>query len=646
MNLPEGARERMVRQARQKLNDRFPEIVGPPLPLAPLALLVNAEVMELGEKCDRWTQSLDAVHEAASAPHSRGLESSADNLAEAALELAHCIAALGEYAGPPEFQGASWLDQLKCDSLACLDGSAIRETSLLPAAIDAMRRTEEDPDDEPDTEDLFFAAYGIPGEQIADARGVRTAALLIAEYHGKFDELIDRTHRLTARLTVSGFELTKGIYVAMSLLCETGPLSVLVGRLVKEHLLEGFRDHPDRVSVALRELHRRADISSEGAWRMMRTSELIAATDNPAERAGLMLERYRQFAEGQLRPWGWALLRIAGHAQNRMPELGSLRTMLLAQKSGLHRYLASGIYPEARNAAAHEDYEWSSKLGALMASGTQIALEDVDHALELAMAGMYGAEVGWAAACAESPALQQAMVEDDGEPVAIRQRHAVNHFGRNGLRVIGWRSIDAGFRAVLEDLPSDRVNQCMQALVWCSQILPEVEQFQVIVNGTTEPAISVARRPLQETFALWCRARAWFVVMPTSVFLAVNTASRLEVEASDAASRAVAWMVLDDVASAFEAAFESRHRDRSDVVLELGRRLQIAVEGARLSLRVTGQSRPSMLHKAIGLLEQSVDAVQTGSGSRLQAIRRRLMEVYAALEQPAILPTWNKDRTS
>jgi hypothetical protein len=494
--------------------------------------------------------------------------------------------------------------------------------------------------------DPFLVAYGIPGERVSDARGVQTGALLMAEYHGRFGELIHRTQALTMRLTDSGFELTKGLIVAMSLLCETGPLRVLVGRLVKQLLLERFGEDPDGVSEALSDLHRRADRSSAGAWRIVRTSTQVAATDDPAERAGLILERYRQFAEGQLRPWGWALLRVAGRAQDRMPELGTLRTMLLAQPSVVHHYLARGIYADARNAAAHEDFEWSSTLGAVIADDTQIELDDVDQALELAMAGMGGAEVGWAAACAESPALQEAMVEHDGEPVAIRQRHAVAHFGTNGLRVVGWRSIDRDFEAVIEDLPPDRVNQCMQALVFCSQILPEVDQFHVIVDGTTEPAISVPRRPLQETFALWRRARDWFDVMPISVFLAVNTASRLKVETNVEAARAVVWMALNDVKSAFESASESRRRGRSDAIVELGRRLQIAAEGAKLSLRVTGPSRASMLHKVIGLLEQSADAARSRNGPRLLAIHGRLFEIYSALERPPILPTRNTGRTS
>jgi hypothetical protein len=254
------------------------------------------------------------------------------------------------------------------------------------------------------------------------------------------------------------------------------------------------------------------------------------------------------------------------------------------------------------------------------------------------MAVMAGAEAGWAAACAESRPLREAMSDEVEDPLALRHRYAVSHFGTNGLRLVDWRATDSWFGATIEDLPPSRLNQCMQALVWCSEILPEVEYFQVSVVGAAAPAIEVARYPLQETYRLWWLARPWFSVMPMSVFLAVNTAARLKIEPAEDAARAAAWLALNDAILALDLPTDVETTGSGEFV-ELGRRCRVAAEGARLSVRLTGNSGASVLHKVVRLLEQAAAAAQSGNPPRIRKCYDRLFALFDTLEPVPVLPS-------
>ncbi|GAB2616774.1 hypothetical protein GCM10027269_86450 [Kribbella endophytica] len=624
----------MTRRAKQALLDGFPRVLGPPLPLAPTDWSLCAETLELRRLLEDWNVARSRVGRAALRKNGRGLETAAKELADTTLELAQVVTCLTEFDAPQAFDGHTLLEEIRVRSLGCLDGredgSAI-ELRGLPLMADGSAEAEP-------SVDPYLVFFDLGPEAAVDIKGIRTAAALMSAYSGRTDELTARARRIADRLTDAPLEFMKLLYVARCLLTDSGPVRLRTARLVKEEILRAFEARPDTVGAALNDLRLQSDQSSAGATRITRTMMMINAATDDAERADLMMDWYRQYVEGQLRPWAWTLMRIAGVA-GQMPNLGPLRAMLQSCPDPLRQNFVRCMVAMARNAAAHEGWRWNAWTQVIETDAGEITLDDLDAALALAEALVGGAEAGWSAALAESPRLTAAMSHGGPDPVAIRSRTVTGFFALNGLQVAGSRMAGTAFEVTLAEFEPSRVNVCFGAFLRSAQVLREADSFRLCVAGVKQPVLDIPRAPVAESYSLWTQADQWFGQMPTSVVLPINTAARLAVESPDVAGRASARLALDDVMHAFDAGGAGLS-GREEALVHLWRRLYVAASGARHSLAIVSPKGSGELAEVVRLLDWAVLAFARGGDHRFNA-RDRIRRMWSNLSPVSVVPTWH-----
>jgi hypothetical protein len=265
------------------------------------------------------------------------------------------------------------------------------------------------------TEDVCMAALNVPHDDVLDARGAFSESRLLAAYYGRYEELHKRLKVVLSVATPVYPNLLNAIRPAWSLIVSPNPLLTLrTATNVRELITSEFSLDSDRTAAPLRKLKLGVGRSAANGAGIVRIQQLLHSSESKAEKAELTLDLYRRMLEGQLRPWAWTILSLRGHVGSRSPELSSLKERLLADGSDVARDMANTIMPIARNAAAHEDYEWDGRLQRLNVGDQSASVDELREGFERAYAIMIGAEAAWRCPRTEIPNL--AVLLDCGRP--------------------------------------------------------------------------------------------------------------------------------------------------------------------------------------------------------------------------------------
>lgn len=489
------------------------------------------------------------------------------------------------------------------------------------------------------------AAFGVAHDDLLDERGIFSRSRLLAAYYGRYRQLAIRIGTLLSVITSHPPDVVSALGPAEALALSGRPLITLRTAVRITHLFdEHIAADVEALARPLREMKLAVDRSAASHGAMVRLRAQRDEVSTSEERAVLDLDIYRRMVEGQLRPWGWALLQVFGRTAARPPELSSLREQLVAEQHPLLLDAARAIVPEARNAAAHEDYVWDHKLGALRIGDATISPDDLDDASDRAYTFMLGAEAAWRCARHSSPAFANALDAHDplGGFAALNVRTAIDNFGTNGLQVQRW-SHDAGaLTVVLDDLPFQRINPCFQAVMWASRYLEGTERFVVTTPGAERPAMDLSRAPLDATFVVWWEAAGRFPSMPLSTFMPANTWARLAVELPDAAALASAWHAVNDAVHAYNEAHEATG-SWEQKLSPLIDRLDLVTTAVAATLTTLPQQSAAPLLQVIELTRRAAAATSavlrgfsTNEAARLE---NDICDLYESWPSAAVLPT-------
>jgi hypothetical protein len=526
------------------------------------------------------------------------------------------------------------------------------ETAVLQDAVArtqaALAEVENAPG--PFADDPVEDAFGVPLAQLRDDRDVFSPARLLGAYRGRYAELLERMHTLLRAITDDPPDLMNALHPAEALVITSRPFLTVKAAIAVRGLIEqALADDPARVAP-LRELKLRVERSEASHAGIVAAGQALDQTSDDAEYARLTLDLYCRMIEGQLRPWASALLSMRGRLAP--PTLGAVREQLLANGHPLFEEMATAILPVARNAAAHEDYFWDDTAQTLWVGKESVTVSALEDATERAYSLMCGAECAWA--CARYASRRFARLLDAADPPGgigpIDESTALAHFGTNGLLPRGARLTQGTWTATLDELPVQGINPCFQALVWSAQILRGVRRFQVRLPDKDLPVIDIERRVLEANWAVWKLARATLEAMPQSTFLPANGWTRLAVELPNEASRAVAWLALND---AVDACDEMESRDDPTAVSDgetvrrlaarLTLRLDVVVAAIGATLTVLPADDNQSLEEVLATVEPAAHWAASAAAGRtagpLPAYIQRMRQIYNAWPPVSVLPT-------
>jgi len=587
--------------------------------------------------------ALDACADAAGCNNPTMIRAATRRLVEAAsrvLDDLRLIEAFGPSCDGRTTQTIATVHRVASDALQAViagDGtSPLRLRSELAAAIDAMTG------DPVVVDDRLAAIFGVAHEQLTDANGRTSVARIIASLHQQGRLGNDLLGLVLAPVTTnppSGFILVRA---ALPLLVGPRPLltlrtAVRVQRLILDKVAADVKD----TGAVLRTLKLGIERSAASHQGIMRVEAALADASAQSEVAYLTLDLYRRFMESQVRPWGWALLRLTGHTtRDTPPELGTMRNQLAAAHEPLLNAWGTPIIPAVRNAAAHEDFTWDHGAGALRVGTDLVTAVQLQTAVDQGYSMMIGAESGWACARANSRALARELDAED-PPEGSRTLSlgaALNRFGTNGLHVrhAAWEG--KVVTVELDELKPGNINPCFQAVIesieWISP-----ERFEIGLVGHENPIMCLGTDAVTGARELWLDALHHFRAMPTSVFVALNIEARLQIEDAAAASRAAAWLTLDDAVVAHDEHEWWNPQRARQVVLRL--RLARRANGL-IRERLPAVNGPDFLDAIKLIRAAETSARATAAGVPLEdptKAVRELRDVYDALERPLILPT-------
>ena len=491
-------------------------------------------------------------------------------------------------------------------------------------------------------DDRLAAIFGSSRAELVDSDGRTSVERIVAMLHrqGRLGE--DMLGPILAPITAKAPPGAARIRAALPHLTGPRPLVTLRTAVkVQDLILERMTVDAVGTGAVLRALKLGIERSAASHRGMMRIRAEMARAPAPSDVAYLTLDFYRRFVESQVRPWGWALLQLAGATvRDNVPELGTMREQLAAAQEALLNDWAKPILTAARNAAAHEDFTWDHEASALRAGTDLITIDDLEAAIELGYAMMTGAESGWACARANNRDLARELDAAD-PPGGIRTldlASALTRFGTNGLRVHAANWEGAVVVVELDQMSEFEINPCFQAVIE-SVAWVTAEWFEIRVMGRQDPIMRLATDVVRASRDLWRAALQHFREMPTSVFVPLNVEARLAIEDVETARRAAAWLALDGALMA--------HREYDRWVPEQAKSVALHLRLAREANELVQLRMPAMgadpFDNATRLIRAAESsAMATAAGLALpdpaESISR-LQAAFDALERPLILPT-------
>lgn len=487
--------------------------------------------------------------------------------------------------------------------------------------------------------DPLAASFGVDEAELVDQVGEISDARLLAVYRNQLPELTATCERLMYSISQSPLDPFATVGPLLELLRVERPLLAWTAASQGFHLIrEAAASDPAGVENAFEQLRQRAAPRAASRRRLVAIRRAADFATSEADRALAELSAYRIRVEGHLRPWGWALLRLAG-AQGEMPMVAELRDRLAASPQPLHVYLAGALVPALRNADAHEEAHFDELRGRL-AIGDQL----VDHAAvrssnaELAAIDA-GLEMALACACSQVEPVARAYSIRPGDPHTATEAlsQAGQRYGHAGLRVWSLRRDRNTVQVVLDEIDPLRLsNPCFLATLQANGLVAGVSRWQIGLRQRDGWVIDLPSSVLRENWPVFERAAQWFREIPQETYLPCLTWARLSVELPGVALRAAAWLALNDLQHAIE---EAESRAALDIRW-FDRRVQNVIGACAATLRVMPPIEAKPLQVALDL---ALDIQSALAGMR----RTRPLEVLIAevlrerdrLPVPAVLPT-------
>lgn len=495
-----------------------------------------------------------------------------------------------------------------------------------------------------DGNDVWKTSLQLDSGVLKDARGVTTASRLLAAFHGRDVELQRLANVTLSPVSSYALDISK-VGVALHCVIDSpSPLQTLRSAVaVKELILRKFQTEPEHVAETLNALTERLDRSFSSHQGMLRIMSNLANYETASERAFLKLDLYRRMVEGQLRPWGWVVLRLLGRGSVKMAEIGVLSKQLEASGNRLAMDISGRMLPSVRNAAAHEDYSWDSQTSQLTVGTSTVRVESLTSETDACYALMCGAELGWMLARAESAEFDMFLdhAQRGKRPSVLGHIAARDYFGTNGLAISRWIDGDGVLSIELESMNKQQVNPCIQATMWAAQHLPAIQTFRVFVKGRASAALDLDRTILDGLLPLWMPAQRWFTKMPVSVFVPALSVARLAQKSEGDTAKAAVWFVSNEAVHAFLDLQETVGSTREHLI-SLGRSLGLAAE----ALKVTASYLPTAAAYLLGTPYRRLRAAARWAMSEMAVadpgqsdyFEKQIRTLHDHLAVPEVLP--------
>jgi hypothetical protein len=491
----------------------------------------------------------------------------------------------------------------------------------------------------PGVPDPIAASFRVDKAELVDHRGELSDARLLAAYRNRLPELTDICAELVYSITQPPLDLFATLEPLLELLRIERPLLAwTVATQTLALMREAAAADPTRVKAVFTQLRQRAAPRAASRERLATVTRTTEGAATEAERALGELSAYRILVEGQLRPWAWALLRLAG-ADGEMPMVAKLRGRLAASPHPLHAYLAGALVPALRNADAHEEAHFDQLRGQLAIGSDHIDLSVVRASNAELRAIDTGLEMALACACAQVEPIAEAYSVRPGDPLTATEAlsQAEQRYGHAGLEVWSLRRDRGTVQVRLDEIdPLRLANPCFLATLQANGLVAGVTRWQIGLRERDGWVIDLPATVLRENWPVFERAARWFEEIPQETFLPCVTWARLAVELPGVAMRAAAWLALNDLQHAIEEA-ETR------AVLDIPwfeRRVLNVIGACSATLRVMPPAEAQPLQVALDLARHIRLALAGMQLSRpLEVLIREVLRERDRLPVPAILPT-------
>jgi hypothetical protein len=490
--------------------------------------------------------------------------------------------------------------------------------------------------------DVLEATFGVPSSEVADANGVFSTARLLATYRLRLPALqrtCDSVLSLVGEQPPTVFE---AVGLVRDLVTSASPFVVLsAGRQIRRMFLDSVALDPDRAAQAFVRSWENYEAESSAFDRMTDRLRRAASAETDRDRCIALLEAYKHLAEGLTRRWIWSLLGLTG-LEGDAPTIGQLADPAVARLGDVGTRFAGALLLAARNAEAHDEFEFDEVAGVLRTGEHILTEEQLRHALTELDVLQRAWKIGRACALADAPVLSDAAKARLTKASARFRSDAASHrFGHAGQAVRSFRRNRDRVEIELDSLRAETCNPCFVALVQSAALLPEVSRFVVRVRGHAEPIIDLPSTVLRQNWPVFELAAHLFPHgLPQSTFLPSEIWARLICDPLDEATRVAAWLVLNDALHAVNDA----DADATEALL-LNGRFRVVVAAGLATIAVL----PKGLH--LKPLEQAIRAVRGAalglSGSRRDSTDNFVINRMSRLRDqlgavPAILPTLDR----
>ncbi|MGW3861093.1 hypothetical protein ACWEDZ_06360 [Streptomyces sp. NPDC005047] len=651
--LPPQALRRLVQPAREALADT-PVLLRSTIPVSAEAWLNGLEQAGITRQTNPLQQEITQLLEAVSGHDAKAIRTKSNFLAQRTRDICSDLGILAACAVASDGRIQNAVKTLRDLAHLALESIASEtlSTELEEPTKLTLSATERLYSESPHLHDApCLEVFGLSRSEVCEDSGVFSSSRLYGHYYGRYGELVAKVHGVWSAFTDVPPLLDDGLLPAWALMHTTYPLTMFRAALfAREQIEYSFAADPVSSARILRAYKLRIDRSKSNHAGIIRTQRAVHASTTSAEKAELTLDLYRRVIEGQFRPWAWTLLQLRGRTGARMPELNTLRDLLLADR---HRVLADAavaILPAARNAAAHEDFVWDEELEKIYIGEATTSVAELEDAISRAYDFMCGCECAIVECRAKDGDLVKAMNSEDppGGLMARNLSVAVNLFGTNGLKVKSY-ALDRGIFSVhLEDWGLQAINPGLQALTVSAQVLSKAQRFQVLVGDSAVMATDIDRTDLQKNWHVWLRARSQFSEMPLSTFLPANAAARLAVETPIDAARAITWMALNDALHVFADVAEVRgdFKRLKRIWPHLQARLELIAYSVGVANEVVGvDEKDAMLAQELlkKLALEVAKPVQDVVQSFMAGLVRKAERYWRDLGPASIFPTLDQE---
>ncbi|WAX58529.1 hypothetical protein M6B22_07130 [Jatrophihabitans cynanchi] len=314
------------------------------------------------------------------------------------------------------------------------------------------------------------------------------------------------------------------------------------------------REAPTDRAAAFAYLHGRDEALRQTWRRVIATLQDLRSEADSETRAHQLADVYKRITEGPFRQYAWTMRCLSRRQWSVPPTLGPLQAAIASDGDWLASVLDVAVLRDVRNGQAHESLVWDGHREVFIVDDAEFTPRQVVHAFSGAVSFVRGCEAAFAhdRAGERDPGLLTPTCDEPGRLQPWRRAEAF--FGTNGLRLRRLVFNSRVAEAHVEQLDTENINPCLQALVLASRLLPRVETFRVWRDGTEHPVVEVGTAALRLVDVHWERALNTFTAMPLSTFLPANLDARKRHESESVAARSVAWIAADDVLDAIDGA--------------------------------------------------------------------------------------------